>query len=135
MASQMSVVMSSKTINFKSKPAAASSKREHGRGAATRVVRASVAHRASPIPRGLRHQAERVLATRYPFMDSQLFRRKGLEAELFTWETHEPALPMTSWYQPTREEVADVTTLGAPQLMSAKEEQLMFKRFNFQSTA
>jgi len=129
MASQMSVVMSSKTINFKSKPAATTAvKRDHGRSAASRVVRVQ---RASPIPRGLRHQAERVLATRYAFMDSQLFRRKGLEAELFTWETHEPALPMTSWYQPTREEVADVNTLGAPQLMSAKEEQLMFKRFNF----
>src|SRR6478735_3992906 len=64
-------------------------------------------------------------------MDSQMFRRKGLEAELFTWETHEPALPMTAWYQPTREEVADVTTHGAPQLMSAKEERLMFLRFNY----
>ena len=119
MASQMTVM---KKSNRKS---------DHGRSAAARYNRAVSVHRASPIPRALRQQAEKIIVDNYPFMDSQIFRRKALEAELFTWENEEPALPLTSWYQPTREEVADVSTHGAPQLMSAKEEQLMFMRFNF----
>ena len=99
MASQMTVM---KKFSHKN--------RDHGRSAATRMRRALASHRAPSIPRALRREAEKILAENYAFMDSQMFRRKGLEAELFTWETHEPALPMTSWYQPTREEVADVNT-------------------------
>jgi RNA polymerase sigma factor (sigma-70 family) len=37
---------------------------------------------------------------------------------------------MTSWYQPTREEIADQLK-GTPQLMKGAEEKLMFLRFNF----
>ena len=32
--------------------------------------------------------------------------------------THEPQLPMTSWYQPTREDLLNSAITGAPQLMS-----------------
>jgi RNA polymerase sigma factor (sigma-70 family) len=68
----------------------------------------------------------------YAFMDSPMFRRKNIERELFTFEeNHEPALPMTSWYQPTRDEVLDVKITGAPQLMKGAEERLMFQRFNY----
>jgi RNA polymerase sigma factor (sigma-70 family) len=37
---------------------------------------------------------------------------------------------LTSWYQPTREEIADQLK-GTPQLMKAPEEKLMFLRFNY----
>jgi RNA polymerase primary sigma factor len=70
--------------------------------------------RAAPVPKGLRAQAERLLA------------------ELFTFENdHEPALPRTAWYQPTRDEILENTVVGAPQLMKAPEEKLMFLRFNY----
>src|SRR5690606_20943500 len=61
-------------------------------------------------------------------MDSPSFHRKGIEKELFEEET--PALPLTTWYQPTREDL-DQELVGAPQLMSAAEEKLMFLRFNY----
>src|SRR5256886_13396528 len=65
-------------------------------------------------------------------MDSPMFSRKNIERELFTFdENEEPALPMTSWYQPTRDEVLDVKITGAPQLMSGAEERMMFLRFNY----
>jgi len=65
-------------------------------------------------------------------MDSPVFRRKGIEEELFTFELdNEPALPLTAWYQPTREDVLDAGTHGSPQLMKAPEERLMFLRFNY----
>ena len=83
-----------------------------------------------PIPRPLRRRAEQILEQNYPFMDSPIFKRKHIEDELFDFEV-EPALPMTSWYQPTREELADSGIPGAPQLMSAAEERLMFSRFNY----
>jgi len=88
-------------------------------------------NRATPIPRALRARVEQLLDENYNFMDSPVFRRKNIEQDLFTFENHEPALPMTSWYQPTRDEVLDVNITGAPQLMSAAEERLMFQRFNY----
>jgi RNA polymerase sigma factor (sigma-70 family) len=86
--------------------------------------------RAAPIPRTLRRQVEQLLEENYKFMDSPTFRRKGIEKELFNFE-NEPILPLTSWYQPTREEGPDPSTTGAPQLMSTAEERLMFYRFNY----
>ncbi|HEX3356544.1 MAG TPA: sigma-70 family RNA polymerase sigma factor, partial [Tepidisphaeraceae bacterium] len=88
--------------------------------------------RQTPISRALRARVEELLLENYAFMDSPVFRRKNIEKELFTFEeTGEPALPMTSWYQPTRDEVLNVAITGAPQLMSAAEERLMFQRFNY----
>ena len=88
--------------------------------------------RQKPIPRALRARAEQVLAESYPFMDSETFKQRGLEQTLFDFSEvgGEPALPMTSWYQPTREEIADQLS-GTPQLMKGAEEKLMFLRFNF----
>src|SRR5678815_3229342 len=71
--------------------------------------------RAKPIPRALRARAEALLAENYAYMDSPIFKQRGLEAQLFEFENGEPALPLTSWYQPTREEIADQLT-GTPQL-------------------
>src|SRR5205085_4499907 len=85
--------------------------------------------RAKPIPRALRERAEALLLENYAFMDSESFRQRGLEKQLFDFEV-EPELPMTSWYQPTREEIADQLS-GTPQLMKAPEEKLMFLRFNY----
>jgi RNA polymerase primary sigma factor len=88
--------------------------------------------RLSPVPKALRTRVEELMKENYAFMDSPVFRRKNIERELFTFEeNHEPALPMTSWYQPTRDEVLDVKITGAPQLMSGAEERLMFQRFNY----
>jgi RNA polymerase primary sigma factor len=88
--------------------------------------------RQAPISRALRTRVEELLLENYAFMDSPVFRRKNIEKELFTFEeTGEPALPMTSWYQPTRDEVLNISVTGAPQLMSAAEERLMFQRFNY----
>src|SRR5829696_9533725 len=86
--------------------------------------------RQKPIPRALRERAEQLLAENYAFMDSPIFRQRNLEAELFSFENGEPALPLTNWYQPTREEIADQLK-GTPQLMKAPEEKLMFLRFNY----
>ncbi|HEY7087991.1 MAG TPA: sigma-70 family RNA polymerase sigma factor [Tepidisphaeraceae bacterium] len=87
--------------------------------------------RSSPIPRALRERAEALLQENYAFMDSPLFRRKNIEAELFT-EDAEADLPLTSWYQPTRDDAfEDGLTAGAPQLMKPAEERLMFYRFNY----
>ena len=86
--------------------------------------------RNSPIPKAIRQQAERILAEEYPFMDSVFFHKKNAEAQLFE-EGAVPELPLTSWYQPTREEMLEHGITGAPKLMSAAEERLMFLRFNF----
>jgi len=86
--------------------------------------------RAKPIPRALRERAEQILAEPYPFMDSESFKQRNLEAQLFEFENGEPQLPLTDWYQPTREEIADQLK-GTPQLMKGAEEKLMFLRFNF----
>ncbi len=85
----------------------------------------------SPIPRSLRARAEALLEENYAFMDSPLYRRKHVETELFT-EDAEAALPLTSWYQPTRDDAFENgLTAGAPQLMKPAEERLMFYRFNY----
>src|SRR3712207_3797893 len=90
------------------------------------------APRATPIPRALREKAEALLAENYPFMDSPIFKNKGIEKELFSFDRDkEPELPLTSWYQPTRDDALDPSTAGAPQLMKAAEERLMFLRFNY----
>jgi len=83
-----------------------------------------------PIPRGMRRTVERLVEGNYAFMDSPIFARKNFEAEYFDFEK-EPELPMTSWYQPTRDEAVDEAISGAPQLMKAAEERIMFLRFNF----
>ncbi|HZN65193.1 MAG TPA: sigma-70 family RNA polymerase sigma factor [Tepidisphaeraceae bacterium] len=84
------------------------------------------------IPRALRQKVEALLAESYDFMDSPTFKQKNIEKQLFDFEGGvEPALPMTAWYQPTRDEVLDEAIVGAPQLMKAAEERLMFQRFNF----
>jgi len=82
------------------------------------------------IPRGMRHKVEALLEESYAFMDSPIFQRKDIEQELFDFEV-EPQLPMTSWYQPTRDEAVDETISAAPQLMKPAEERLMFLRFNY----
>src|SRR5438552_18946985 len=88
---------------------------------ATRLMQA-VPRRAAPVPRELRARVEPLLAESYAYMDSPVFRRKTIENELFSFGQtggHEPALPLTSWYQPTRDEVVDISVTGAPQLMKA----------------
>ncbi len=86
--------------------------------------------RATPIPRVMRQKVEGLLEESYAFMDSPVFTEKDIEQRLFDFDK-EPELPLTSWYQPTRDEAVDETISGAPQLMTAKEERLMFMRFNF----
>jgi RNA polymerase sigma factor (sigma-70 family) len=108
------------------------SDKEAAMATATMVKKVKAVQRATPIPRALRARAEALLTENYNFMDSPMFRRKNIEAELFTFEdAQEPALPMTAWYQPTRDEVLNVSVTGAPQLMSTAEERLMFQRFNY----
>ena len=97
--------------------------------AAPVVVTYKLAAGAS-VPRALRKRAEGYLALSYAFMDSPIFAQRGMEKELFTFD-REPQLPLTSWYQPTREDLLNSAITGAPQLMSASEEKLMFLRFNF----
>ena len=80
-------------------------------------------------PKALRLKVEPLLEASYAFMDSPIFKEKGIEKKLF--EEDAPALPLVAWYQPTRDEAVDATMAGAPQLMSAGEERLMFLRFNF----
>lgn len=85
--------------------------------------------RRAPVPRALRGKVEPLLLESYAFMDSPVFKQKNIERELFDYQ--EPALPLTSWYQPTRDEAIDETMAHAPQLMKGNEEKLMFQRFNF----
>ena len=86
--------------------------------------------RAAPVPRALRQKVEALLEENYAFMDSPIFKERDIERRLFDFEK-EPELPMTSWYQPTRDEAVDETIAAAPQLMTAAEERVMFLRFNF----
>jgi RNA polymerase sigma factor (sigma-70 family) len=86
--------------------------------------------RQERIPRLLRQKVEALLLESYDFMDSPIFKQKNIEKELFNFEV-EPQLPMTAWYQPTRDDVLDSAIVGAPQLMKGPEEKLMFLRFNF----
>jgi RNA polymerase primary sigma factor len=85
--------------------------------------------RAASVPRALRQRVETLLLENYAFMDSPIFRQRNIEKELFDFD-HEPELPMTSWYQPTRDEAVEGIT-SAPTLMKAPEERLMFLRFNY----
>jgi len=82
------------------------------------------------LPRALRQRVEPLLEETYAYMDSVLFKSKNIENELFDFD-QEPQLPMTSWYQPTRDDLIDQVTRNSPQLMSAAEERLMFLRFNY----
>jgi RNA polymerase sigma factor (sigma-70 family) len=98
---------------------------------ATATLAKKVAVKRSPIPRELRLRAEELLKENYAFMDSPLFRHKNVERDLFD-EGAEAALPLTSWYQPTRDDAFESgLTAGAPQLMKPAEERLMFYRFNY----
>jgi RNA polymerase sigma factor (sigma-70 family) len=85
--------------------------------------------RAVGVSRALRARIESLLDENFKFMDSHVFRRKYVEKELFA-EDSEPELPLTSWYQPTRDDDS-ATVTATPQLMSAAEERLMFYRFNY----
>ncbi len=92
------------------------------------------ARRSTAIPRVMRQKVEVLLEENYAFMDSPVFRQRNLEKSLFAFEERdgqEPALPLTSWYQPTRDEAIEQTMSHAPQLMKGGEEKLMFLRFNF----
>jgi len=82
------------------------------------------------ISRSLRQKVEEIVNENYAFMDSPIFEQKNIEKSLFNFD-EEPALPLTSWYQPTRDEALDVAMQGAPQLMKADEERTMFLRFNY----
>jgi len=86
--------------------------------------------RRLPVSRALRAKVEPLLLESYAFMDSPVFKRKNIEHELFGLEA-ESALPLTSWYQPTRDDASTVSTSGAPQLMKTAEERMMFLRYNF----
>jgi len=86
--------------------------------------------RQSPVPRALRQRVETLLLENFAFMDTPVFRHKHVETELFDFDK-EPELPLTSWYQPTRDEVLDTAVVGAPQLMKGAEERVMFLRFNY----
>jgi len=92
-------------------------------------MNASKTTRSAPIPKALRAQVEPLVEQPYAFMDSPIYRQAGIEKTLF--EDAEPALPLVAWYQPTRDEALDASTSGAPQLMKADEERLMFFRFNY----
>jgi len=81
------------------------------------------------IPKRLRQAVEPLLEQNYAFMDSEVFKTKGIEKQLF--EEAEPALPMVAWYQPTRDEAVDESIASPPTLMTAAQERLMFLRFNF----
>jgi len=91
----------------------------------------SVSKKVTSVPKSVLQRVEAILAGNYAFMDSPIFKNRNIERELFTFaDGSEPNLPLTSWYQPTREDLENnrVTT---PQLMSAAEEKLMFLRFNY----
>jgi RNA polymerase sigma factor (sigma-70 family) len=86
--------------------------------------------RGATVSKILRQRVEAVLFENYAFMDTPLFKQRNIEKELFDFE-HEPELPMTSWYQPTRDEAIDASLASTPQLMKPAEERIMFLRFNF----
>jgi len=72
-----------------------------------------------------------MLLENYAYMDAGVFAEPGIEQTLFPDASAVPELPITSWYQPTRDEAIDQTMAGAPTLMKAGEERNMFLRFNF----
>src|SRR6478672_6740185 len=81
--------------------------------------------RAAPIPRVLRQRVEPLLEESYAFMDSPIFKQREIGKQLFDMNS-EPQLPPVAWYQPTRDEAVEQSMAGAPQLMTAAEERLMF---------
>jgi len=85
--------------------------------------------RKGRVSKAVQDRVTEILSTPYAFMDSPVFKQKNIERELFTFD-EEPKLPLTSWYQPTREDLEN-QKLTTPQLMSAAEERLMFLRFNY----
>jgi RNA polymerase sigma factor (sigma-70 family) len=86
--------------------------------------------RQPPVPRVLRERVDALLEENYAFMDSPMFHQRSVEKELFGPDA-EKELPLTSWYQPTRDDFELGALSGTPQLMTAKEEKLMFLRFNY----
>jgi len=86
--------------------------------------------RAPSVPRALRQRVETLMLENFAFMDSPIFRERNIEKQLFDFD-HEPELPMTSWYQPTRDEAVEEGIGSAPQLMKPAEERIMFLRFNY----
>jgi RNA polymerase sigma factor (sigma-70 family) len=97
---------------------------------ATMAISFKASSNGTQVPRATRQKVEEILQESFAYMDSPLFAQKNLEAELFNMEK-EPVLPPVGWYQPTRDEPLDQAMQGAPQLMTAAEERLMFLRFNF----
>ena len=85
----------------------------------------------APIPRHMRQRVELLLPENYAFMDSPSFKNRGIEKELFGSEDHEPVLPLTSWYAPTRDEAIEAGRHSSPTLMKPAEEKTMFLRFNY----
>ena len=81
------------------------------------------------VSKAVTQRVEAILAGNYSFMDSPVFKNRNIEKELFTFD-EEPKLPLTSWYQPTREDLESPRSM-TPQLMSGAEEKLMFLRFNY----
>ena len=65
------------------------------------------------IPRHLRKQAEALVEMNFAFMDSSIFKQIGIEKELFSYDV-EPPLPLTGWYQPTREDLLDFVGQVSP---------------------
>ncbi len=86
--------------------------------------------RVTSVPKAVRERVLALLEENFSYMDSPTFRRKHVEEELFT-EDAERELPLTSWYQPTRDDLADLGSGSPPQLMKGPEERLMFLRFNY----
>jgi RNA polymerase primary sigma factor len=86
-------------------------------------------NRAAPIPRALRQRVMKLLEENFAYMDSPTFRHKNVEKEIFTPDA-ERELPLTSWYQPTRDDLGH-DSASPPQLMKGAEERLMFLRFNY----
>ena len=93
------------------------------------AVMASVKTETKPrVSKALRAKVEPLLELEYAYMDSPLFKERGIEAKLFGEEI--APLPLVGWYQPTRDDPSEASK-GTPQLMKTPEEQLMFRRFNF----
>jgi len=86
--------------------------------------------KVSSVPKAMRERVLRLLEENYAYMDSPTFRHKRVEQELFT-EDAERELPLTSWYQPTRDDLAEMGSGSPPQLMKGPEERMMFLRFNY----
>ena len=71
--------------------------------------------RSESIPRAMRARVEALLEENYAFMDSPIFKQRNIEKSLFAFEEHkgeEPALPRTSWYQPTRDEALNDVSIS-----------------------